>query len=141
VQIGSDILLPVSAPDDDGRPLHVLKNRRDGTAVPILSYSPESGIGRIVREVGAFSLGRLRTRVVLTAHLATVIRNMAASGSGIAWLPQTLIADDLRSGSLVEAASGDWRIPMEVRLYRQRGHIGKVGEDLWAAVLASAATS
>ena len=46
VQIGSDILLPVSAPGDDGRPLHVLTNRSDGSAVPILSYSAESGIGQ-----------------------------------------------------------------------------------------------
>ena len=141
VQIGSDILLPVSAPSDDGRPLHTLQNRRDGSSVKILTYSPEFGIGRIVREVGDFALGRLRTRVVFTAHLASVLRNMAASGSGIAWLPQTLIADDLRSGSLIEAASGDWRISMEVRLYRHRGHMGKVGENLWDAVLASAATS
>ncbi len=41
---------------------------------------------------------------VFTAHLAPVLRSMALDGRGIAWLPRTLIADDLAAGRLLVAA-------------------------------------
>jgi len=61
---------------------------------------------------------------------------MALDGRGIAWLPRTLIADDLASGRLVEAAPPDRRIAMELRLFRNRAPLGRTGEDFWAAVCA-----
>jgi DNA-binding transcriptional LysR family regulator len=62
---------------------------------------------------------------------------MALDGRGLAWLPQTLIAEDLASSRLVEAAPEDWCIEMEIRLYRDRSPLGRAGEDFWTAVLAT----
>lgn len=45
--IGQDRLLLVSAPDDDGRPVHG-PSRRGEPALANLNYSAESGLGRIV---------------------------------------------------------------------------------------------
>ena len=64
---------------------------------------------------------------------------MALDGRGMAWLPQTLIAEDLASGRLIEAAPQEWRIEMEIRLYRDRSPLGKAAEDFWTAVCATAA--
>ncbi len=55
----------------------------------------------------------------------------------MAWLPQTLIRDDLASGRLIEAAPQDWSIEMEVRLYRDRSPLGNAAEEFWAAVRAT----
>ena len=132
VCVGSDLLIAVSAPDAAGHARHALAQ-----AAPLLSYSPESGIGRILREVHGAALERFALHSVFQAHLASVLRTMALDGRGLAWLPQTLVTDDLASGRLVEAAPLQWRIPMDIRLYRDRAPLGKAAEDFWAAVCAA----
>jgi DNA-binding transcriptional LysR family regulator len=63
---------------------------------------------------------------------------MALDARGLAWLPQTLIKDDLAASRLIEAAPQDWWIEMEVRLYRDRSPLGKAAEDFWAAARVAA---
>ena len=42
-------------------------------------------------------------QAVFTAHLASVLRTMVLDGRGAAWLPETLIHDDLAAG-----LAGSW---------------------------------
>jgi DNA-binding transcriptional LysR family regulator len=107
----------------------------------LLSYSKESGLGRILREVRGAALERCPTHNVFTAHLASVLRTMALDGRGMAWLPHTLIRDDLACNRLIEAAPQEWTIEMEIRLYRDRAPLGKAAEEFWSAVCADAARS
>jgi DNA-binding transcriptional LysR family regulator len=44
--VGTDRLIPVSAPDKSGRPVHRLPADAKSSAVHLLSYSAESGLGR-----------------------------------------------------------------------------------------------
>jgi LysR family transcriptional regulator, hypochlorite-specific transcription factor HypT len=138
VRVGADRLVPVSAPDMAGRPGHLLTNATSRAPLPMLSYSAESGLGRILREVRGEALQGWPTHRVFTAHLASVLRTMALDGRGIAWLPQTLVRDDLASGRLIEAAPQEWTIELEIRLYRDRATLGKAAEDFWSAVCAAA---
>lgn len=138
VRVGSDRLIPVSAPDATGRPRHALADATTGSPLPLLSYSTESGLGRILREVRGMALERCLAHSVFTAHLASVLRTVALDGRGIAWLPQTLIRDDLTSGRLIEAAPQEWTIELEIRLYRNRAPLGKAAEEFWSAVCAAA---
>jgi DNA-binding transcriptional LysR family regulator len=142
VRVGSDQLIAVSAPDASGRPRHDLVHAMagsatPGSAVPVLGYSAESGLGRILREVRGPVIERSAANSVFTAHLASVLRTMALDGRGLAWLPQTLIAQDLTAGRLVEAAPSQWRISLEIRLYRDRALMGKAAEEFWKAVCAT----
>lgn len=139
--IGSDQLVPVSAPDESGRPLHRLPAGGKGPAVPLLGYSAESGLGRILRELKGAALDRLHVQNVLTAHLASVLRTMALDGRGIAWLPQLLVGDDIASGKLVVAAPDEWHIDLQIRLYRNRAGIGKAAEAFWSAASGSVQTA
>lgn len=139
-RISDDVLQPVSAPDpaDPQRPLHAMGQP---AAVPVLAYSEASGLGRIMRS-------RMRSvfsdtpdaatpalpggvAVVFTAHHAVLLKTMAQEGRGVAWLPQSLIADGLRSGALVVAGGPEWNVPVEIRLYRQRAEMAAVAEGLW----------
>lgn len=139
-RISDDVLQPVSAPDpaDPQRPLHAMGQP---AAVPVLAYSEASGLGRIMRS-------RMRSvfsdtpdaaspalpggvAVVFTAHHAVLLKAMAQEGRGVAWLPQSLIADGLRSGALVVAGGPEWNVPVEIRLYRQRAEMAAVAEGLW----------
>lgn len=137
VRVGSDRLIPVSAPDATGRPRHALADATTGSPLPLLGYSMESGLGRILREVRGMALERCPAHSVFTAHLASVLRTVALDGRGMAWLPQTLIRDDLTSGRLIEAAPQEWTIELEIRLYRNRPPLGKAAEEFWSAVCAA----
>jgi DNA-binding transcriptional LysR family regulator len=131
--VGGDRLIPVSAPEPSGAPMHRLPE--DGRSAPLslLSYSAESGLGRILRELKGPALDRLHAPNVLTAHLASVLRTMTLDGRGLAWLPQLLVGEDLDSGRLVAAASEDWSIDLDVRLYRGRAALGQAAEAFWLA--------
>ncbi|HWT18621.1 MAG TPA: hypothetical protein VN280_06870, partial [Variovorax sp.] len=51
----------------------------------------------------------------------------------------SLVADDLRGGALVDAGAGGWRVPVDIRLYRQLAHMAPVAEALWELVSGSQA--
>ncbi|HSV77939.1 MAG TPA: LysR substrate-binding domain-containing protein [Ramlibacter sp.] len=131
--IGSDLLVPVSRPDGRGLPRHSLSNAA-GAPTQLLQFSAESGLGRIVRAVFGRRLEALPAQVAFTAHLASVLRTMALDGRGLAWLPRSLVEDDLGQGRLVEAGGPEWRIPLGIRLYRDRAFAGKTAEDFWEFV-------
>jgi LysR family transcriptional regulator, hypochlorite-specific transcription factor HypT len=132
VRIGSDVLIPVTGVDAQGKPLHTLQ----GTDAPvsILTYSGESGLGAILRATLNARLEKLSKRTPFTAHLASVLRTVVLDDRGIAWLPQSLIADDLATKRLVPAASQDWNLDLEIRLFRSRTSMGRSAEALWQAV-------
>lgn len=131
--VGNDVLIPVSAPKKDGSPQFTLDKVSAKNPIKLLSYSQESGIGRIVSEMHNSITDSLPTQNVFTAHLASVLRTMALDSRGIAWLPETLIADDLSSGKLIEAAPHNWCINMQIRLYRDKATISKAAESFWKA--------
>lgn len=137
IVVGTDLLIPVSAPGEGGRPLHGLQGNK-GSQVQWLGYSAESGIGRILKELKGPALDRMHVHQVLTAHLASVLRTMALDKRGLAWLPKLLVEDDLSIGRLVTAAPDEWRIDLQIRLYRRRGESGKAAEAFWKAAGAAA---
>jgi hypothetical protein len=53
----------------------------------------------------------------------------------MAWLPQSLIQEDLTKGMLVEAAPHEACIPMAIKLYRDKTSLSKAGEEFWSANL------
>ena len=131
--VGHDALLPVSAPDASGRPRHSLDNA-SGKPVPLLEYSAESGIGRLVRALRGNALANAHTQASMTAHLASVLKTMALDGRGVAWLPRSLIADELAAGRLVAAGGEQWAIEVEIRLFRPQSPLPRAAERFWEVV-------
>ena len=135
--VGVDVLRPVSATGPKGQALYQLEC--PGTVAPLLAYSAESGLGNILHKTIDHALGALQTQTVFTAHLASVLRTMALQGRGIAWLPQSLVGDDLAAGTLVAAATDAWNIDLEIRVYRAHSQLGQAAEALWGTVVQSVA--
>lgn len=133
VQVGADVLMPVCVPGRAGRPRWNLGAARRATPVPVLAYSAESGLGRLLRTLCAEALDRAGGKPVFTAHLATVLKSMALDGRGIAWLPQSLIEDELAAGRLVQAGAAQLHIPLEIRLYRRAAPDTAAAEAFWQA--------
>lgn len=135
-EVGRDELLPVCAPDAKGLPRFDLDatRRRGATArLPMLAYSAESGLGRVLRTLHGAALAAAGSEVGFTAHLATVLRSLALEGRGLAFLPASLVREDLLAGRLVAAGSARWAIALSVRLFRPRTALSPVAEQFWAA--------
>lgn len=135
-EVGRDELLPVCASDAQGRPrfdLDASPRRGARPALPMLAYSAESGLGRVLRSLHGAALEALGAEVVFTAHLATVLRSLALEGRGLAFLPASLVREDLAAGRLVAAGAARWTIALSVRLHRPRGALSPVAEKFWAA--------
>jgi DNA-binding transcriptional LysR family regulator len=137
VVVGGDTLLAVSAADASGKPRHRL-GQRALQRVPMLGYSAESGIGRILRSLHGPAIEQAGVEPVFTAHLASVLKTMTLDGRGIAWLPRSLIETELESGKLVEAADDAWHVAVEIRLFRSPSTLSRAAETFWRAVLDSA---
>ncbi|RPH44090.1 MAG: LysR family transcriptional regulator [Burkholderiales bacterium] len=75
--------------------------RGDGAPVPMLCFPPESFFGQVVRLEALPELMRGHQVVVrCVSEFAIGLRELALVGQGVAWLPGSLIADDLRRGRL-----------------------------------------
>jgi DNA-binding transcriptional LysR family regulator len=125
IVVGHDVLLPVRA--------------AKAPKGALLQFSEESGLGRILRQELRAELGALKP--VFTAHLASVLKSMALEAKGMAWLPETLVREELDAGRLQEATGpAGWRVPLEIRLHRSAAAMGAHAEAFWEAASKLAAT-
>lgn len=131
-RVSQDVLLPVSAPIN-GQAQHWIQDVPQN-AVPVLAYGQDSGLGRIMRALMPATLEEAPFTTVFTAQHAVLLKTMAKEGRGIAWLPQSLIKDDLAAGTLIAAGSLRWHIPIDIRLYRPRSALSNAAEALWEVV-------
>ena len=137
LQIGTDVLLPVSKPASDGQPMHTWVPNQ-ASSVKLLMYSEASGLGQILRQTlrdkHHQTPEKIAAQTVFTAHLASVLRTMVLDGRGLAWLPRSLIDEDVAAGRLVAAADPAWDIDLDIRLYRSCNAMGRTAQGLWDAV-------
>lgn len=120
--IGKDFLFPVAAPE-------LKRNLEDNAKpLPLLQYSRGSFLGLLAK----IAHGQLKTVPTYLSHInensmAEALRAMARQGLGMAWLPQSLIEDDLTLGRLVRLGEA---FEMDVRIYRNgekaRGFLDRV---------------
>ncbi len=133
IVVGTDLLVPVAAPDDRGAAICSLP----GTAaapVRFLAYSAPSGLGRILDAAGCSAGNGLWLDTVFTSPLAAALQTMAKQGHGVAWLPRSLATEDLAAGRLVSAGPEMFSIPVEIRLFRAIEQKSEVAEAFWRAV-------
>lgn len=126
--LGHDRLLPLSAPGADGRPLHQLDG---GGVINFLSYGTSSFFARALAPL--LNERPTALNVVASNAMSVGLQSLAKVGCGLAWLPETLAAPDLRSGDLVPAGGPDWVLALEVRLFRHRRAERPVIERVWQA--------
>ena len=126
--LGADELLLVAGPA-----LHVsLATLREGEPVPMLCFPSESFFGQVVRALALPELMRRHPVVVrCVSEFAMGLRELALIGQGAAWLPRSLIADDLRRGRLRPLPDLGRSVAMDIVVY-----IATLEGDKGAAVAA-----
>jgi DNA-binding transcriptional LysR family regulator len=128
-KVGSDALVPLVAPDENGAPRWRL-DRSGDEPIPYLAYSEESGLGRIVR-AQHYELRCRSLQTVFSAQLAATLMTMARHGRGVAWLPSTLAAQDIEHRTLVRAADNSWDVEVDICVFRPAGRQSRSAESFW----------
>jgi len=124
-RLGADRLLPVAAPGVAGE-----------GRLPFLGYSPDSGLARILA-AALPEAAAARLDAVLTAHHAAALHRLARDGRGLAWLPESLVAEDLRAGALLRAGDVP-EVALDILLIRPAAPVGAAGEALWSLATGAA---
>ena len=122
-RVGTDRLVPVAAAGVPG-------TGEGRGALPFLAYSRESGLGRILAAALPEAVAA-RLDAAFTAHHAATLRSMARTGRGIAWLPESLVAEDLAEGTLRRAGPAALDVALEIRVIRPLA-LGTAAEAFWA---------
>ncbi|AUW57016.1 LysR family transcriptional regulator [Sphingobium sp. SCG-1] len=127
IRLGSDILLPVAAPE-------VIASGPTAET-PQLAFTSDSGMGRIL--AAAWSAKGLPPppQPSFASHLASVLTAMARDGRGVAWSALSLVEADLSSGRLARAGSPEDEVPIEIRLWRPKARQSPAAEALWTRLL------
>lgn len=137
VELATDRLIPVSGRDKHGQALHTLSQAAD-RAVPHLAFEETSGMGRILSSALSASTHQLHLSTVFTSHLAMALKALAIEGKGVAWIPESLAADEMGpTGRLTPAGSADWAVDVKIILIRPRARMTDIAESFWSLVQSS----
>ncbi|MBL8330925.1 MAG: LysR family transcriptional regulator [Rubrivivax sp.] len=129
--LADDRLLPVSTATPEGLPLFALP----GTAqqpLPYLGYAADSFFGRVVDELLARPDRRCHLLRRYQDSLASALTAMAHAGHGLAWVPESLVAEDLASGRLCPAGGSEWEVPFGISIYRTSERSRPRVDAIWA---------
>ena len=125
--LGTERLVPVCAPNAAGQPLFELG--RNGTPASFLDYASECHLGwSLQAALQDYGLPLQRQHA---ASLANGLHFMAASGLGVAWLPHTLVREDLAARRLVRAGGPELDIPLHLTLLRRPMPLANQAQRLW----------
>lgn len=133
IALGTERLIPVSQPLE----AFVLDRAvADGTALPYLSYGDFSFFGAALAH--KFASGpAFERRVVHENTMSIGLKAMVEAGWGMAWLPESLVSDEIARGTLVLASRDPfWDLTAEIRIYRHDAPLAPHAERFWNHLLA-----
>ena len=131
LSLGHEILVPLSAPTATGQPLH---RPRTGRPLKLLAFPPDSFLGRATYKSSLGTLFRLyNVEVVHESLFLAGIKEMLLAGLGMAWLPESLVERELKSGALVMLRSPLKTIKLPLGLYRSsRAQSPEAIDRIWS---------
>jgi DNA-binding transcriptional LysR family regulator len=129
LDLGTDRLLPVSAPADDGRPRFTFTGG-DDRPVPFLAYLPDTFLGRLTGILIADHGTGLNLAHIYENPMAEALKVMAITGRGVAWLPESSVRAEIAARTLV-VVDPSVTVSMTVQFYRSMDKTRPVVERLW----------
>jgi DNA-binding transcriptional LysR family regulator len=126
-RLGSDEMILVCQPDM-AQPHHTKRQRQH---LRLLTYPVNSFFGEIVwNEEVPRVLREHNATIACESAFAVGLREMTLAATGAAWLPRSIVLDDLKAGSLVQLDAISKPIPMSVV-----AHITKLSDSIAARQL------
>ncbi|MDJ1160239.1 LysR family transcriptional regulator [Chelatococcus sp. SYSU_G07232] len=128
--LGRERIVPVSAPGPDGGPLH--GPGAAGGPVRYLAYAAGAFLGHVTASL--FEERPIGCATVYENTMSEGLKAMAVEGWGLAWIPESILADDLAAGRLVRAADPSWDLTVDIRLYRSLANDRPIVARFWSAL-------
>jgi DNA-binding transcriptional LysR family regulator len=117
--MGQEKLVPLSATDSKGKAKH---RPKAGMPLNLLAFPQSSFLGRIMREQIFNPLTQShQIEIVHESVFLAGVKEMLLAGLGVAWLPESLVERELKSGDLVSLVylKGSFKpVTLQLGLYR-----------------------
>ncbi len=124
--VGEERLVAVTG-QKNNQPLFSLQGK---AVIPYLALAPTLALARLLTALLPQDIAaRLQTRH--RADFAEPLLPMVRAGMGMAWLPYSLVAEDLANGILMRAWPLEQDIRCEVRLVRATGNTNELVNSIW----------
>ncbi len=127
LSVGIERVVPVTAPNSDGTPLHSLNKSYRPT--DCLSYRGNSFFSLALMQL--FEKRKYNLHTVYENGMSIALKAMALSGHGVTWIPRSLAEDELRRGLLVPAGKPEDDLIVEIRIYRTLNFRNHHAEKFW----------
>lgn len=102
------------------------------TAIPYLAYERGSFLGMVVEN----TIGKRRPNcnMIYMDGLVEAIKRRLMAGSGIAWMPETAISQELAQGDLVPVGGPEWEAALYLSAYCKPQALDAVARRVWEAL-------
>lgn len=134
LQLGTEILVPVVNPDKNGKPEYWLPSAAPGSSIPYLHTYSNPQVWPVTHHLDV-RYSDLTFVPVYESSTAAALREMVLKGYGVAWIPKSIIVDDLESGALVRAATVEDDIVVNIVIYRYKPNSVPGTEKFWQILL------
>ncbi len=131
--VGSDEIIPVSLTDDNGDALFSVNENQP---LHMLSHTPESFFGQLI---SLNCLAKLPSSITVThryqSSLSEALKALTLKGKGIAYLPRSIITQELAAKQLVQVDTHLISLPLQISLYRLKHSQSLSAKKLWQRIL------
>lgn len=128
--LATDRMLPVSAPDKNGRPHYRLPGHVEAP-IPFLAYSSGTYLAHTVEMILLGANQRCHFERSFDTHMSEALKAMIVEGHGLGWLPESCIGKELAEKRLTIAGPEQWTCTLEVRLYRSLENANPTVDRIW----------
>ncbi len=140
VRIFDESIVPVSAIDENGLPLHQLPGSKR-KPLPYIGYYKKTFISPFLEYFfSQFTTPPYLTTMNENMH-STSVKAMIEEGFGLGWVVKRLIEESIKSKRLAIIGDERWQIPLEIRLYRVKSNTNPNLKIFWDNIKASLARS
>ena len=126
ITIGRDRILPYVRRDDHA--LDFLS--ANGPPIHYLEYSGTSFMSRVVEHAVQSVPFKPRLRTVYRGTLAESLCTAAIQGLGLAWLPESVVANNPRA-DVLKCLSEDWQAPVDIVMFKAESNSRKIVSQVW----------
>ncbi|MBT8458757.1 MAG: LysR family transcriptional regulator [Boseongicola sp.] len=126
--LASDPLIPVAATEAAHAHRWNLNDSHDAP-IPYLAYESLSYLGMVVESM----IGKrtLNAETIYVDSLVETIKRRLLRGSGFAWLPQTAVSDEIRSGRLVTIGDAEWSTTLTISAFANPNVLDVTAREIW----------
>ena len=129
-RVAEDRLVPVVRARVGGAPTLAPEQAR------LLAYDPAQALGRLLDDHLTHLDSAPPLPVLLRCDSVDSLREYVLRGLGVAWLPQSMVAADLKAARLATWADPRLGIDFEIRIFRRKRHATPALQRVWDAFLA-----